>query len=147
MTIAWPLVVATTMLAAVQTERPLQSTPFNPQQDLLTRISRIVGEQPEDCGQVKQAGKWGRPAPNTAVVDGPIRCSLVAGGARRPFFMVLETPGFDSWTASGLLGTADGLVQSFTYDSLYGQGTLRTQACPKPRGILSADGFVLIECD
>jgi hypothetical protein len=61
--------------------------------------------------------------------------------------MVLQTPGFDSWTAMGLMGEADGIVESLTYDGLYGQGVLRINPCPRPRGLLSAEGFVLIDCD
>lgn len=63
------------------------------------------------------------------------------------FAFVLKTPGLDSWTATGLLGGSDGVVQLFTYDNLYGHGTLRTSACDAPRAETNADGFVFIACD
>lgn len=147
MNISRPLVIATALLTVASSARPSQEAQVNPQQDLLARIGRVVGSQAKDCGQVKQPGNWGRPAPDTSAVEVPIDCSISAASQRQPFFMVLRTAGFDSWTAMGLMGGPDGILQSFTYDNLYGQGVLRARPCPRPRGIVNPDGFVLITCD
>jgi hypothetical protein len=140
-------VIATALLTVASSVRGAQDAQFNPQQDLLARIGRVVGPQARNCGQVNQPGNWGRPAPDAAAVEAPIDCSIFAASQRQPFFMVLRTAGFDSWTAMGLMGGPDGILQSFTYDSLYGQGVLRASPCPRPRGIVNPDGFVLVTCD
>ncbi len=46
----------------------------------------------------------------------------------------------------GMLSNSSGRLLFFTYDNLYGQGTLRTRSCGSPTAKVNADGFVYIEC-
>lgn len=59
---------------------------------------------------------------------------------------MLKTMGFDSWTAVGLLTDSSGHLWFFTYDNLYGHGTLRARSCSNPVAIVTADGFPYLEC-
>ncbi len=118
----------------------------DPEQDLLLRVESITGSAPEDCGRLMQPGTWGRPAYDLDDLAEPVRCATVAVGARRPSVVVLKTIGFDSWTAMGLLTDSLGRLWFYTYDNLYGQGTLRTSVCTNPTAKVTADGFPYIEC-
>jgi hypothetical protein len=119
----------------------------NPEHDLVARISRIIGDTREDCGRLLSPGTWGQPAYRIEDLRGPIECAQRAAQARKAFVVVLKTLGFDSWTATGLLGGPDGAVQMFTYDNLYGQGTLRVSSCQSPTAAKNPDGFVYIACE
>lgn len=123
-----------------------QEIRVEPEQDLIARIKSVTGEAPELCGQMMHPGNWGRPAYQVRDLDGPIQCARAAARQHRAFFFVLKGLGFDSWTASGLLGDSAGQMQFFTYDNLYGHGTLRLRACLAPTGQVNADGFVYVAC-
>lgn len=118
----------------------------DPEQDLLARVGRITGAAPQDCGRLMQPGTWGKSAYVLGDLAGPISCAIASAGERRPFVVVLKTMGFDCWIASGLLGDSSGQLKFFTYDNLYGQGTLRTRPCGAPTAKVNADGFPHIEC-
>ncbi len=118
----------------------------DPEQDLLLRVESITGPAPQDCGRLMQPGTWGRPAYDLDDLAEPVRCATVAVGARRPAVVVLKTMGFDSWTAMGLLTNSSGQLWFFTYDNLYGQGTLRTRLCSNATAQVTADGFPYLEC-
>ena len=119
----------------------------DPEQDLMARIVRITGEAPEECGRLMTPGTWGQPTYRVEDLNTPLECAKRAARARRPFVVVLKTLGFDSWTAMGLLGNRNGAMQLFTYDRLYGQGTLRTNPCDTPSAVTNPDGFLFITCE
>ena len=123
-----------------------QDLRIEPEHDLVARVTRITGEGPEVCGRLMHPGNWGQPAYRVDDLKGPLQCARAAAGQHRAFFLVLKGLGFDSWTASGLLGDATGQMQFFTYDNLYGRGTLRLLACVAPTGQVNADGFVYLAC-
>jgi hypothetical protein len=141
--------VATSLIAflAIGQQPGWEAIRIDPERDLNARIGRITGEVPEDCGRLMSPGTWGQPAYGVEELQKPIACAGRAARARRAFAVVLKTLGFDSWTATGLLGGTDGVVRLFTYDNLYGKGTLRTSRCETPDGRVNADGFVYISCD
>lgn len=117
-----------------------------PEQDLKARAWSITGPEPQDCGRLMQPGVWGRPAYDLDDLAAPVRCAIDAAGERRPSMVALETMGFDSWTAMGLLTDSSGRLWFFTYDNLYGNGALRARPCSSPAAKASADGFPYIEC-
>lgn len=125
----------------------LESIQTEPEHDLTARIVQFTGEPPEDCGRLMAPGNWGRPAYRLADLNRPIECAVRAARARRPFVVVLKTLGFDSWTASGLLGSSDGVIRRLLYDNLYNEPHFRTQVCGTPTAKVNADGFVYIHCD
>jgi hypothetical protein len=136
------------LTALVAGQQPgVESVRTKPEEDLTARIVRLTGEAPEDCGRLMAPGNWGRPAYQLADLNKPIECAMRAAQARKPFFVVLRTLGFDSWTASGLLGSSDGVIRRLLYDNLYDQPNLRTQVCGTPTARVNADGFVFIHCD
>jgi hypothetical protein len=66
-----------------------------------------------------------------------IACGREAARQRRPFWTFVTHDGIDSWLAEGLLGTPEGAIERFSYDSdpCGGGGcksTFETAPCPRP---------------
>jgi hypothetical protein len=80
-------------------------------------LLRVAGAGARDCGRF-----GGSPYGTNRLVRVEARhqiahCITEAWRARRPFFFAVEGSAVDSWVATGLIGTRDGRVQVFWYDS------------------------------
>jgi hypothetical protein len=83
--------------------------------DLRGYVERFTGREPADCGQHAIT----RPLEDAA--SEPLRksvaCAAAAAKVRRPFWTYKQGQGVDSLIFSGLLGTAEGTIYQFEYDS------------------------------
>lgn len=148
------MIAATTLIAGLIASLELGAQPGigveairrTPEDDLLATVGGITGPGAKDCGRLMQPGTWGQPAYDREHLAPPLQCAVDAAGERQPSIVVLKSMGFDSWTASGLLSDSSGQLMFFTYDNVYGQGTLRTRACRTPISKVNPDGFVYIDC-
>ncbi len=66
-----------------------------------------------------------------------IACGLEAARQHRPFWAFVQKNGIDSWVADGLLGTPEGVVEEFFYDSDPSGGSghpsrFTTRRCGRP---------------
>jgi len=106
---------------------------------LRSRCEAITGPNPLDCGQHLLVGAFLRTAPiGEDALGRSLECGVDAAARRQPFSTFRQLQGIDSWVANGLIGTADGTIQRFSWDSapcgLPGQctGRLETTPCRNP---------------
>lgn len=84
--------------------------------DLFHRVTLVVGPNPMECGRLLLTGR--QPLPITvARLNAAIRCGVNAAAARKPFWLVTELRGMDSWIGEGLIGDESGQIYRFAYDS------------------------------
>jgi TonB family protein len=128
----------------VLTPPPGAVTPASP---MLTSLASFVGDDVEDCGRFPLRDGRGR-APDD--VQPALECAEAASGARRAFRLYTQRPG-RAFAATGLLGTPDGRVWRFTYDTsacasdnCFGQ--LVVTRCAGPRLQRSTDGAAEWAC-
>jgi hypothetical protein len=85
---------------------------------LLMRIRPVVGMQPAECGRHSfKRTNDGSVAASTLELELSLKCGMTAARAKRSFWTFTGGVGIDSWIAEGLLGSPDGLIQHFSYDS------------------------------
>jgi TonB family protein len=84
-----------------------------PTSRMLTSLISFVGDDPDDCGRFPL-----RPGPPLTVEDlqPALDCADAASSVKRAFWLFTQHPG-RSFAAAGLLGTPDGRVWRFTYDT------------------------------
>jgi hypothetical protein len=119
---------------------------------VLAQIRGVVGDSPAECGRCPPTG------PNVPGVrhvrglvgeklEASVKCALDAA-AQRPFRMLIEYWGVDTFISVGLFGGPDGRVQHFEYEE-GGVASLRPGAappkvratpCPAPSVTTHADG-------
>ncbi|MPZ21130.1 MAG: hypothetical protein GEV06_25010 [Luteitalea sp.] len=98
--------------------QPVDPQRPDPVLDLRTHVERLTGPEPIDCGQhrLTPAGRSLVPADEEAL-QRSLSCATDAANARRPFWTFKQNQGIDSWIAQGLLGTEEGTVYRFSFDS------------------------------
>jgi hypothetical protein len=75
-------------------------------------VTMLVGFSPRQCGQLNgRDDQATQEAMNLA-----LKCGTTAAAARSPFWLVRRSTGADTELASGLLGTATGVIYRFSYD-------------------------------
>lgn len=90
----------------------------DPVEDLRQHVLRYTSVEPLECGRlllVQQERRW--VAADEGALQKSVACGLAAASSRRAFWTFKQDQGIDSWVASGILGTADGVIYRFTYDS------------------------------
>ena len=90
----------------------------DPVEDLRQHVLRYTGPEPIECGRlllVQQERRW--VAADEAALQKSVTCGATAASSKRAFWTFKQDQGIDSWVASGILGTADGVIYRFTYDS------------------------------
>jgi TonB family protein len=114
---------------------------------MLTSLASFVGDDAEDCGRFPlQGGRGGSPDD----LQSALECAEAASGARRAFRLYTQRQG-RAFAATGLIGTPDGRVWRFTYDTsactsdnCFGQ--LLVTRCAGPRLQRPADGTAEWTC-
>lgn len=116
-------------------------------------MTRFTGAQREDCGL---HGLRGRGQNTAMATEGELRdsvqCSIEAAGAHKPFWMLYQVQGSDSWLGVGLFGTSEGEVYRFSFDSSpcgsdNCSGRLSVERCTTPSVARRMDiGPVEIRC-
>lgn len=117
-----------------------------PQDDLVRRVAKEIGESAVECGRLLAPGSWRRPAYSLMELERPISCVRTAASEKKAAWFVLRGLTLDSWNATGLWVAADGIVQRYTYGNYAGTGSLESRACPDPSVTVSAEGFPSLAC-
>jgi hypothetical protein len=117
--------------------------------ELRENVEGLTGEKSADCGLHFLAGP-GKTADRTALRKS-VACAEDAAKNRRPFWTFKQEQGIDSLVFQGLLGTANGTIYSFSYDSAPCggpgcAGQFTAHECEKPRVIVNKDLGALFEC-
>jgi TonB family protein len=114
--------------------------PATPAARLLTSLASFVGNDADECGRFPLGGRGPSPEDLQPALD----CAEASSGARRAFRLYAQRPG-RAFAATGLIGTPDGRIWRFTYDTsactlddCFGQ--LLVTRCDGPRLQRSADG-------
>ena len=90
----------------------------DPVEDLRQYIQRFTGPEPLECGRhllIERERHW--VAADEAALQKSVACGTTAALAKRPFWTFKQDQGIDSWIATGILGTVDGTMYRFSYDS------------------------------
>jgi hypothetical protein len=107
-------VVAVVMSAAW----PAAQDRVRPAADLEARVLTLAGPGAVDCGRYLQhAPDSGVAAPVPRELEASLTCGRQATAEERPFWTFVQRRGVDSFVAHGVLGTPDGAIQMFAYDS------------------------------
>src|SRR5262249_24901411 len=106
--------------------------------DMASHVFAVTGAAPRECGRhpLRQSGRTLRD-PSLAELQASLQCVRQAIAARQSFWTFVQRRGIDSYVAHGLLGTADGAVRWFGYDSApcgnsSCQGELTLEPCADP---------------
>ena len=104
-------VLGVATLAAVQGPDPVAV--------LRSHVERFIGIEPLDCGlHTLTFVDRQLPVPaNEAALQKSVGCGVAAAPNRQAFWTFKQEQGIDSWVAQGLVGTREGLVYRFSYDS------------------------------
>ena len=93
--------------------------------ELVWYVERMAGPRLLDCGQ-HLVGNLPNSRPTPKVLEASLACGLNAAKQRKPFWTFVEHLGEEGSSFSGLLGTSEGAMYGFLYDS-----TCRTAvSCP-----------------
>jgi hypothetical protein len=92
----------------------------DPELEMQSYVRRFSGPQPMECGRhllkrVEGSGYW-IPA-GEATLRQSVECGVAAASNRKGFWTFTQSPGIDSWVAQGLVGTPEGTVYRFSFDS------------------------------
>ena len=133
------ILLASPLFAAAQ--GVLLTPPANtttPVSRLFMSLASFVGDDPQDCGRTASELRLA------------LACAEAASGAHRPFRLYARRPG-TTFAATGLIGTADGRIWRFTYDTsacasqdCFGQ--LSVTRCVGPQLTRSSDGADVWSC-
>jgi hypothetical protein len=92
--------------------------PQDPVIEFRSTVAQYVGDKPVDCGQFPLTrGRGELESAAASELQEAIACGGRATKASRPFLTFTRGWGIDSWIAHGLLGTAEGAVYRFSFDS------------------------------
>jgi hypothetical protein len=135
------ITVPTADVLGVQTPAPSQ-----PPGELTAYVIKFTGPDPADCGRHFLT----RPFEAIAATERQriVTCATGAAQDRRPFWAVVQLQGVDSLVFEGFLGTAEGIVYRFSYDSApcgnsQCAGRFSINRCDRPGVLTSARGFVI----
>lgn len=84
-------------------------------EDLVAHVTRLTGADPIDCGRLRPA----RPSVQVTAdqAQPALECARNAAQQRKPFWTSIGRQGIDSIVVDGLLGSTDGVIYRFDYDS------------------------------
>jgi hypothetical protein len=113
----------------------------DPVAELRSYAERFTGTKPLDCGLHTLTlldGRW-FPA-NEAALQKSVACGIAAAAKHQPFWTFKQEQGIDSWVALGLVGTPEGLVYRFSYDSApcggpHCPGRISFERCESPQAV------------
>jgi hypothetical protein len=131
--VAWTFLVAwNPMFSAQESLREVT----DPVAALRAQVERITGKKPADCGQVRRLPPDSGPVrtdmerllrrsnpepdgvrPDRERLERVVACGRSAAAERRAFWGYIGGYGFDSWVASGVLGSKHGTIFTFEFDS------------------------------
>jgi hypothetical protein len=96
--------------------------------ELRTYIAQFTGADATDCGQYFLV----RPltAPGIEEMRRFLSCGLDAAKRRKPFWTLKQEQGFDSLVFQGLLGTAEGTIFRFSYDTHHSEARVAPDGSP-----------------
>jgi hypothetical protein len=97
---------------------PVGAQRLDPVDDLRQYVLRFTGAEPIECGRhllVQREREWVAAA--ETVLRESVACGERAALAQRAFWTFKQEQGIDSWVATGILGTGDGTIYRFSYDS------------------------------
>ena len=83
--------------------------------ELEAYVTRFTGANPLDCGQ--HAVDDALPPPPAEDLQTSVACAYDAAKAQNGFWTFTQEPGMDSMLFQGLLGTTEGTIYQFSYDS------------------------------
>lgn len=83
--------------------------------ELQSYVERFTGPRPTDCGLHSLV----RPFETASVeeLQRSVTCGIEAAKGQKAFWAFTQLQGIDSLVFNGLLGTADGIIFRFSYDS------------------------------
>lgn len=141
--VTWSLVLVVAGTAAIGS----QPAP-DPMTDLRSYVERFTGAQPADCGQ----HAIGPTAAGTDAAQTSVTCATASAKEHKPFWTLKRQQGIDSQVFEGLLGTAEGLIYRFSYDSAPCggpgcSGQFSIQRCQKPAAPGPRDGGTFFRCE
>lgn len=138
------------LLVAVQDPRAFRAqalAPGQPPAEMMAYVVRFTGAAPADCGRYLLA----RPFATIGAAERQqfVTCALDSAKARRPFWTFVQSRGVDSLVFQGFLGTAEGIVYRFGYDSWpcvsvspECAGRFSIERCDKPGLLTNSRGAV-----
>jgi hypothetical protein len=89
--------------------------------DLRDYLTRFTGPEPSNCGQFTVKGRFTRDSAAVVVsaedLQRAISCGGTAAKERKAFVVVSKQQGIDSQVFEGLLGTADGIIYRFSFQT------------------------------
>lgn len=118
--------------------------------ELQAYVARFTGANPTDCGQHARIREL---APATAKdLQRSLMCASDAAKARKAFWTFEQDQGIDSLLFRGLLGTIDGIVYQFWYDSApcggpACSGRFSLSRCDNPTVLVHRNGTSDFGCD
>lgn len=118
--------------------------------DLRAYVERFTGPNASDCGH-HVLSRTTSPAGATDL-QRALACAFGAAKDRRPFWAFKQDQGMDSFLFQGLLGTVDGTVYQFWYDSAPCggpgcAGRFSLSRCDKPTVVVFRNGRTQFGCD
>jgi hypothetical protein len=119
---------------------------------LLGRLQPTIGAPPAECGRhFLMRTSRGFSAARAGELDLSLNCGMAAAKAFRPFWTFKQEHGIDSWVAHGLIGSSDGTIQRFWYDSAPCGGPgcearLAVTPCKRPSVRTTPDGRAEFVC-
>ena len=124
---------------------PAAGQSSDPVDDLLQHVERYTGSNPLECGRhllVQHERRW--VAADEAALQKSVECGVAAVSTRRAFWTFKQNQGIDSWIASGVLGTDNGVMYRFAYDSAPCGGPgcpsrISFERCDKPMAATSSN--------
>jgi hypothetical protein len=125
----WPQVPTPAEHSAGQLAAAAQEAEESRVSAFLVAVRPLVGDAPVECNSDLRGSvvpRVGSAAPDAVV--GWFVCAQAARTARRPFLIVLQQWGVDSWIVTGVAGRTDGSVRAFVYDA----------GCCRPSPVLHA---------
>lgn len=90
----------------------------DPIEDLRQQVLRYTGSEPIECGRlvlVQLERRWVEA--DEAALQKSVACGAAAASSKRAFWTLKQDQGIDSWVANGILGTTEGIIYRFSYDS------------------------------
>jgi hypothetical protein len=133
--------------ATVQAQRRNDTEPVPT--ELRAYVERFTGPEPMDCGQHLLAGLFS--VAGAKELQQGMPCVSTAAKDRKPFWTIKQEQGIDSLVFQGLLGTAEGAIFRFSYDSAPCggpgcAGKFTIERCDGPTVVTDRSGRAQFEC-
>ena len=113
--------------------------------ELRSYLERYAGKDPSECG-FHSIKMFDKESASEEMLRYSVSCGLAAAKSHRPFWTFKQDPSEDSFYGQGLVGTAEGAIYRFRYDSqTYGPGRITFELCPKPAAA-TEDRRIVFRC-